>query len=1363
MPLTIGDVSATIRADISQWVGPIRQAQAALARFESSVQQAQGTLASSFRVPPGIQGLNRSLGQIASQSGLAEQQVRGLQQSLSSLRVPSLESLRGVFSGFDTRGLERLQQSLSSLRVPDIASNINAIRQATANIDTRGLEQLQTSLTNISRSAARSDFSQSFTRGIQGLDQALARVQRLDVLQTTLRDAGLESDTLAQRIRTLSQAIQDGLVNRGLSPLTPQIQQAIGQLRGLTAEAQRLQGVRLTPFESLEQSLGVTDRLARAFRRAGIEFDAVGEKARTLGNALRRAIESGASEQTINQLTRQLAGLRQEAGRPIRFGASELARQVASLVPQLGGLSSVFLSVSTAAGTATTAFSAFAAVPIVAIIAAVAAVAKLGPALVSAGSRLEQLQAQLQAATGSSTGAAQSLALIRSEAERTGLRVSAIGGGFAQLAAATKGTRLEGAETANAFKAISTASRALFLSTQDTEGIFRAFTQTISKSKVQAEELRGQIGDRLPGAFQIAARALGVTTSALDEMLKKGQVLAEDFIPRFSAQLTRELVPAADLAGKTLQASIQRFRNSIEELLQRFAPPVLEFLNKIITRGNQALKVLGGISTSEQKSARVRLGSSDASEDDVNKLLALEEKLALAQRKRKEFSDQSGGFLGSIFGGAADKLAEDEQRITQSIERLKQSVQSEQTALAADAGLGQFGAGGGFGVFDAETKAITNDLNSLRKTIDGLNQQEILGRSKLDVARDKIKEIDKTLEDTYDTLGRNKALSASLPESIRRQVREYQAQKDAIQASIDAEKKGRREVSAALRDQKRDQSAVGEALRDAVRQIQQVEQSAVGVSDPFEALASRARIAERTLGRVRDILEDEKRTVESLPEAYQQQLAALQAITQEIGSQEEVQSRIASFRTDNKNRIGVADDISRDRASRLESFSDQIGESTQLAQAFEQAGLQAKALEERIRAAAGEFDLFVAIGDSEGIRASQQSLADLEVSLANLRADQLAQVASGMRDTGSAAASLTSQAGLLENALESALDNNASADKVDALRNRLRELQFQVESLTNSFEDFDFAQSQRSQLPAEQLALFGQSGALEGRRADLLLERDTIARNPILNADEQTASIRRVNAELGKLTTAGQLVITVGEAIGQTLDDSLRGVIEGTKSVAQAFRDLVRDILLSIGKLLVQEGIRALVGIALSAIGSAATSGISGGSSGGIRTSFPASGGAPRAAEGGVVSRGQFALIGEAGPEAVIPLRKFRADQTLGEIIPQLPRRLGGLPPAGSSGGASGNIPRLNQGFAPSVPFPAPRRLQSFDRLAAQANGPAESPPVNVHVWDSRQQAEQAAANDRAAGHAAVVQAMVSEVQRGSGSPFLRALRQVER
>jgi len=164
---------------------------------------------------------------------------------------------------------------------------------------------------------------------------------------------------------------------------------------------------------------------------------------------------------------------------------------------------------------------------------------------------------------------------------------------FAALSAAAQGTTLQGQETRDIFEAISKASRALGLSSDQTRGAFRAIEQIISKGTVQAEELRGQLGERLPGAFQIAAKAIGVTTEELNKMLEQGEVIADEFLPRFADELENRFGDAAEAAGDDAQAAFNRLNTALVELQNNIAESgLLDFLAQVATLSGQIAKGL---------------------------------------------------------------------------------------------------------------------------------------------------------------------------------------------------------------------------------------------------------------------------------------------------------------------------------------------------------------------------------------------------------------------------------------------------------------------------------------------------------------------------------------------------------------------------------------------------------------------------------------------------------------------------------------------------------------------------------------------------------------------------------------------------
>jgi tape measure domain-containing protein len=166
--------------------------------------------------------------------------------------------------------------------------------------------------------------------------------------------------------------------------------------------------------------------------------------------------------------------------------------------------------------------------------------------------------------TGSTTGAAESLTYVKNVSNTLGLEIGGASQNFISLSAAAKGTALEGDATRAIFESVSKAMSLLGKSSADTGGALTAISQIISKGTVSSEELRGQLGERLPGAFQIAARAIGVTTAELSKMLEQGQVVATDFLPAFAAELDKTFGSTTYVT--TFNAELNRLINSLKEL-----------------------------------------------------------------------------------------------------------------------------------------------------------------------------------------------------------------------------------------------------------------------------------------------------------------------------------------------------------------------------------------------------------------------------------------------------------------------------------------------------------------------------------------------------------------------------------------------------------------------------------------------------------------------------------------------------------------------------------------------------------------------------------------------------------------------------
>ena len=183
---------------------------------------------------------------------------------------------------------------------------------------------------------------------------------------------------------------------------------------------------------------------------------------------------------------------------------------------------------------------------------------------VQAAADMEKMQAGLQAVSGDAALAKEQMDFVRQMATRAGVDVVAAGQAFLGLAAATKGTAVEGEPARQVFEALTTAMAKAGKSSADTQNALLALSQMASKGTVSMEELRGQLGEALPGALQAAANGLGITTQDLIKLVESGQIATEDLFPALSKGLN-ELYGSAP-AAQTLSQEITNVKNAFVEM-----------------------------------------------------------------------------------------------------------------------------------------------------------------------------------------------------------------------------------------------------------------------------------------------------------------------------------------------------------------------------------------------------------------------------------------------------------------------------------------------------------------------------------------------------------------------------------------------------------------------------------------------------------------------------------------------------------------------------------------------------------------------------------------------------------------------------
>lgn len=186
--------------------------------------------------------------------------------------------------------------------------------------------------------------------------------------------------------------------------------------------------------------------------------------------------------------------------------------------------------------------------------------AELTKAAYQSALKMENIELAFQSIFINTAAAGAQIDYVRDLTDKLGLSFLDASEGAKKLFAAAKGTEVE-KDAQDIFEAFSTMGAALKLSGSEMESVFLAVSQMISKGKVSAEELRLQLAERMPGAVNLFAKAIGVTTAELDKMLQEGKV-GLDSLRAFANEVQKTYETGAEKASRGLQAELNRTANA---------------------------------------------------------------------------------------------------------------------------------------------------------------------------------------------------------------------------------------------------------------------------------------------------------------------------------------------------------------------------------------------------------------------------------------------------------------------------------------------------------------------------------------------------------------------------------------------------------------------------------------------------------------------------------------------------------------------------------------------------------------------------------------------------------------------------------
>ncbi len=481
--------------------------------------------------------LARSNEKLQAQAGLNDRQtaslakLKGQQKDLTE-QIKASAGAQGKLESSSRRAVSALEREDAALE--GTAAELQEMEAAA-----QGTAGALAQVANV----VRGNLLRAFGQQRQAVQQAQAQ---WDAAQATVRQLAIEMRSVEAPSEQLVAAFLDAKLAAGGAKAEFQANQTIlqgmrtvlretgGDVDAMAGQLLKLEGImekgnrslsdrkkKLAELNSVErraagaanQAAGGAERLAGATRGLGAAQGAATRKTLTFAAALRKFYGNSRTALSFTQ---------------------RLRSEVLALILAYGGLFAAFQGVRS---------------------------------VVDAFQQLEAAQNRLNVVfEGDQAAIGQELQFIRGEARRLGIEFGTLAQEYTKFAVATKGTNLAGKETRRIFTAVAEAGRVNKLSLDQLKGVFVALSQIVSKGSVQMEELRQQLGDRLPGALQILAAGLKVSTKDLIKMIETGKV-SSDALSAFADELTNRFSGALPAALKSTTAEIGRFQNALFEAL----------------------------------------------------------------------------------------------------------------------------------------------------------------------------------------------------------------------------------------------------------------------------------------------------------------------------------------------------------------------------------------------------------------------------------------------------------------------------------------------------------------------------------------------------------------------------------------------------------------------------------------------------------------------------------------------------------------------------------------------------------------------------------------------------------------------------
>lgn len=519
----------------------------------------------------------------------AVQEVRTSQQQARDAERLASQEAKDSAAQLDRAAKEREEQLRRERQMAELTTNVyrtlarerEKAAQAGASFRATGTQALAQARATTAPAVGSGSSAGAAAAGVQALlepaKDAVATVDRLEK----------ELDQLNKEFKELTpDALQAADGMEKLADQSRRLREAANALKGqagladelnrqntaLAASQQRFEQARqevIQYAEAVERADKPNDELAQALQRAQNELKQSHAELLRQTDAFNRVQQRAAAVGiTLNNLNGIEQRLAQTAGR-VRTSQQQVAQTMTQLEQNTAKTNKQLNLLNNGQRTALSLYQRTRGqvLSLVSAYVGVFGAINLVNQAMDAAIEKERVMSRLLIANkGDVSAAGQEYDYLRAKADELGAAFGPLAESYSRFAVAARDAGMSTEATRYIFEAFTEAATAMRLSGDETAGAFRALEQIFSKGFIQAEELRGQLGDRLTGAFNLFAKAIGVTTQELNNMLEKGGEVRAEFVLLAAQQARGIYGPQAKAAANSMLGDLNRMQNAWGDL-----------------------------------------------------------------------------------------------------------------------------------------------------------------------------------------------------------------------------------------------------------------------------------------------------------------------------------------------------------------------------------------------------------------------------------------------------------------------------------------------------------------------------------------------------------------------------------------------------------------------------------------------------------------------------------------------------------------------------------------------------------------------------------------------------------------------------